>query len=129
MTFAFVYEGVVQSPNRATSMPQTSKPGSPVVIQLAMARPTPPPWLRPAITPQATQWPRWPRMGPISGFPSGAKVNGPFTTFLMPASANIGKCSNAAASDGAIRSRSGVRSWDPKSQGVSVVDQGTHAFS
>ena len=36
-------------------MPQTSWPGSPSIIQLASARPTPPPWLKPAITPQATQ--------------------------------------------------------------------------
>ena len=71
---------MVQSPKRATSMPQMSKPGSPVVIQLAIERPTPPPWLSPAMTPHATQCPGWPRMGPMMGLPSGAKVNGPLTT-------------------------------------------------
>ena len=39
----------------ATSMAHTSKPGSPAVIQLAIARPTPPPCDSPAITPHAVQ--------------------------------------------------------------------------
>ena len=47
--------GVAQSPKRATSIAQTSKPGSPLIIQFDSARPTPPPWLKPAITPHATQ--------------------------------------------------------------------------
>ncbi len=36
------------------------------------------------MTPQATQKPRRPRIGPTSGFPSGENVNGPLTTRLMP---------------------------------------------
>ena len=66
-------------------MPQMSRPGSPSVIQVARARPTPPPWDSPAITAQATQQLRMPRIGPTSGFPSGENVNGPLTTDRMPA--------------------------------------------
>ena len=72
-------------------MPQTSWPGSPSIIQLASARPTPPPWLKPAMTPQATQKFFRPLTGPISGLPSGAKVKGPLTTLRMPAVAESGE--------------------------------------
>ena len=120
-----MYAGVAQSPNRATSIPHTSKPGSPWVIQLASASPTPPPWLSPAITPQATQWPRWPRTGPTSGLPSGANVNGPLMTDLMPTSWKTGKWSNARARFSEMRSRSGVSSWCPNSHGVVCGDHGT----
>ncbi len=72
-----------------------SAPGSPSTIQRDSARPTPPPWLKPAITPQATQKFFKPRIGPISGLPSGANVNGPFTTFLMPAGAQPRKVREA----------------------------------
>ncbi len=99
-------------------MPQMSAPGSPSTIHRDSARPTPPPWLNPAITPQATQKFFKPRIGPTSGLPSGAKVNGPFTTFLMPAAPSAGKCANPTSRLGAMRSRSfGSRSC-PKSQGV-----------
>ena len=124
-----MYAIVAQPPKRATSIANTSAPGSPSTIQLATESPTPPPWENPAITPQATQNPSRPRTGPMRGLPSGAKVNGPFTTCLMPASRNAGKCSKPTASEGAIRSMSsGSSSW-PKSHGVSWTDQGTHAFS
>ena len=63
-------------------MPES--PWSPAVIQAASARPTPPPCDSPAITPQATQKLRSPRIGPTSGLPSGAKVNGPLTTRRIP---------------------------------------------
>ena len=36
------------------------------------------------MTPQATQNPRSPRIGPTSGLPSGENVNGPLTTRRMP---------------------------------------------
>ncbi len=85
-----MYAIVVQSPKRATSIAQMSKPGSPSLIQLASASPTPPPCERPAITPQATQKFGSPRIGPTSGLPSGAKVNGPLTVFLMPTVASAG---------------------------------------
>ena len=105
-------------------MPQTSWPGSPSIIQLASARPTPPPWLKPAITPQATQKFFRPLTGPISGLPSGAKVKGPLTTLRMPAVPSAGKCWNAVSRLGAMRSRSlGSRFW-PKSHGVSRSLQG-----
>ena len=39
------------------------------------------------MTPQATQKFLRPRIGPTSGLPSGAKVNGPLTTLRMPTSA------------------------------------------
>jgi hypothetical protein len=44
----------------------------------------------PAITAQATQQLRTPGTGPTSGLPSGAKVNGPLITVLIPASAMAG---------------------------------------
>ena len=65
----------------------------------------------------------------MSGFPSGANVNGPFTICLMPAVWNAGKCSKPTSSEGAIRSMSSGRSSWPKSHGVSWTDHGTHAFS
>ena len=108
-------------------MPQMSAPGSPCVIQFASESPTPPPWLKPAITPQATQKLRKPRTGPINGLPSGAKVKGPLTTRLMPARPIAGKCSKPTSSEGAMRSRSlGRRSW-PKSQGVTLLAPGLAA--
>ncbi len=71
-------------------MPKTSCPGSPSVIQLASTSPTPPPWLKPAITAQATQKFVSPGTGPTSGLPSGAKVNGPLITCLIPAVSSAG---------------------------------------
>ena len=59
---------VAQSPKRATSIANTSDPGSPSIIQLATESPTPPPCEKPAITPHATQNPSSPRTGPMSGF-------------------------------------------------------------
>ena len=110
-------------------MPQMSAPGSPSTIHCERARPTPPPWLKPAMTPQATQKLRIPGTGPTSGFPSGAKVNGPLTILRMPTSPSRGKCLKPTSRLGAMRSRSfGSRSW-PKSQGVVRGDQGTPARS
>ena len=71
-------------------MPKTSWPGSPCVIQLATTRPTPPPWLKPAITAQATQKFVSPGTGPTKGLPSGAKVKGPLITCLIPAFSRAG---------------------------------------
>jgi hypothetical protein len=64
------------------SIPES--PASPAVIHDASASPTPPPCDNPAMTPQATQKPRSPRIGPTSGLPSGANVNGPLTTRRIP---------------------------------------------
>ena len=110
-------------------MPQMSKPGSPSTIQFDSASPTPPPWLKPAITPQADQKLVRPRTGPTSGLPSGAKVKGPLMTRLIPAFSSRGKCLNATSSEGAMRSKSGCSSSWPKLQGVVLGDQGTQAFS
>ena len=110
-------------------MPKTSWPGSPVVIQFASASPTPPPWLKPAITAQAVQKLVSPCTGPTSGLPSGAKVKGPLITCLMPAFSSAGKCRKPTSSDGAMRSRSGCSSSWPKSQGVTFGDQGRQSFS
>ena len=73
-------------------MAQTSKPGSPFTIHCDRARPTPPPWLKPAMTPQASQKFCTPCTGPTIGLPSGVKVKGPLMTRLMPALASAGKC-------------------------------------
>ena len=67
-----------------------SRPGSPSVIHVARARPTPPPCDSPAITAQATQQLRMPRTGPTSGLPSGENVNGPLMIDLIPAVAMAG---------------------------------------
>ena len=81
------------------------------------------------MTPQATQKFRSPLIGPTSGLPSGAKVNGPLTTLRMPAAPSAGKCSKPTSRLGAMRSRSfGSRSW-PKSHGVVTGDHGTPARS
>ena len=106
-----------------------SAPGSPCIIQLDSARPTPPPWLKPAMTPQATQKPGRPRTGPTSGLPSGAKVNGPLMICLMPVFWKAGKCLNPTSSDGAMRSMSGSSNSWPKFHGVSNSDHGLLAFS
>ena len=117
------------SPKRATSMAHTSKPGSPAVIQLASDRPTPPPWESPAITPQAVQYPGRPRIGPMSGLPSGENVNGPFTTRWIPAVAKAGKCAKATSSDSERRSKSGGSSLIEKFHGVWRGDHGRQACS
>ncbi len=110
-------------------MPQTSKPGSPSTIQLESASPTPPPWLKPAITAQATQKLVSPCTGPTSGLPSGAKVKGPLMICLMPAFSMPGKCRKPTSSEGAMRSRSGSSSSWPKLHGVVTGDHGLAAFS
>ncbi len=81
------------------------------------------------MTPQAQKKLRSPGTGPTKGLPSGAKVNGPLITRLMPARSSGGKWAKASSRLGAIRSRSGVSSSWPKSAGVVCGDQGTHAFS
>jgi len=78
---------------------------------------------------QATQKFCKPRTGPTSGLPSGEKVKGPFTTFLMPARPTAGKCTKPRSSSGEIRSRSSGRSWLWKSSGVTSGDQATLACS
>ena len=110
-------------------MPQTSKPGSPLTIQLDSASPTPPPWLKPAMTAQAHQKLVRPCTGPTSGLPSGAKVKGPLMICLMPAFSMPGKCLKPISSEGAMRSRSGGSSSWPKSHGVLTGDHGLQAFS
>ena len=110
-------------------MAHTSKPGSPLVIQLATDSPTPPPCDSPAITPHAVQYPGSPRIGPISGLPSGANVNGPFTTRWIPAVAKAGKWAKATSSALAMRSRSGGSSRMEKSHGVWRGDHGRQACS
>ena len=66
-----------------------------------------------------------PRIGPTSGLPSGANVNGPFTTFGCRSRCSAGKCSKPTSSSGVIRSRSGGSSSWPKSHGVAFGDHGT----
>ena len=56
-----------------------------------------------------------PATGPTSGFPSGVKVNAPFTHFLIPVSASTGKRANPIESSGMIRSSSSGNSVRPKS--------------
>ena len=51
-------------------------------------------------------------------------MNGPLTTCLIPVVAIDGMCFDATDISGVIRSRSGLRSCDPKSQGVSFGDHG-----
>jgi hypothetical protein len=50
-----VYFGVAKAPKRATSIEMMSWPGSFSAIQRDSTNPIPPPWLKPAITAQATQ--------------------------------------------------------------------------
>ena len=99
------------------------------MIQFAIDRPTPPLWDSPAITPQAVQYPRRPRIGPISGLPSGENVNGPFTTRWIPAAANAGKWAKATSSESEMRSKSGGSSLIEKSHGVWRGDHGRQACS
>ena len=99
------------------------------MIQLATDSPTPPPCDSPAITPHAVQYPGSPLTGPISGFPSGANVNGPFTTRWIPALANAGKWAKATSSEPAMRSRSGGSSLIEKSHGVWRGAHGRQACS
>ena len=70
-----------------------------------------------------------PGTGPMSGLPSGAKVNGPLTTRAMPAVARAGMRWCATSMRSTNRSRSGVRSRIPKSRGVVSADHGLPASS
>ena len=83
----------------------------------------PPPWLKPAITAQATQKFLRPRTGPTSGLPSGAKVNGPLIAFLMPTRPSAGKCLKPTSKYGARRSTSSGSNCIEKSSGVFTGDQ------
>ena len=63
--------------NRHARYGPTSTPGSPAVIQPAIARPIPPPPPKPlSDRPAATQKPRTPGIGPSSGFASGVIASG-----------------------------------------------------
>ncbi|MNL74319.1 hypothetical protein D3C87_1999380 [compost metagenome] len=99
------------------------------MIQLASARPTPPPCEKPAMTAQADQKLVIPRTGPTSGLPSGEKVKGPLMIFLMPALLKAGKWRKPTSSSLVMRSRSSARSSWPKVHGVSIGDHGRQSFS
>ena len=84
------------------------RPGSPAVIQPATARPIPPPPPNPlSDSPAATQKPRTPGIGPMSGFASGVIASGWQTRRTASASARNGKRRIAPSISGWNRSQSG----------------------
>ena len=107
-----------------------STPGSPAVIQPAIARPIPPPPPKPFNdSPAATQNPRTPGIGPRSGFASGVMASGWQTSRIASASARNGKRRIAPAISGAKRSQSGGRDRAAWSHGTPSSQRETGSVS
>ena len=91
--------------NRHARYGPMSTPGSPAVIQPAIARPIPPPPPNPlSDSPAATQKPRTPGSGPSNGFASGVIASGWQTRRIASASARNGKRRIAPCISGSKRS-------------------------
>jgi hypothetical protein len=107
-----------EGPNRRMSNGHRSIPGSPSMIQPAIACPAPPAAAIPAEKPQ--QWNRLSRSSvtPMSGSASGEKGIGPLTQVWMPISAKSGIRSPAATPSGSNRSWFGANSSAPRSVGM-----------
>ena len=97
--------------------------GAPSVIQRARNHPAPPPSITPIDDPVSSHALLRPCAGPISGFASGVKVIGPFTTVLIPALPRAGMRSSAALIICSTRFRSGGNRSAPKSGGTPSTDQ------